>query len=219
MIQPDKIIIADDHPLFRQALLATLQPKFQYCQWLEAETISELEQQLTAHEEADLLILDLNIPGGHGFNNLVNVRKQHPQIPVVIISAHEDNDTIGKAIELGAVGFIPKSTPVETIYQAVIEVLQGKQWLPEQFKATDNSNSEYHDIAERVANLTQQQHKILMMFAEGMLNKQIAYDLNVSEATIKAHATAIFKKLNVRNRTQAVIAIGHLDLSNQDFQH
>ncbi|MCH2055347.1 MAG: response regulator transcription factor [Thalassotalea sp.] len=219
MIQPDKIIIADDHPLFRQALLATLQPKFQYCQWLEAETISELEQQLTAHEEADLLILDLNIPGGHGFNNLVNVRKQHPQIPVVIISAHEDNDTIGKAIELGAVGFIPKSTPVETIYQAVIEVLQGKQWLPEQFKETDNSSSEYHDIAERVASLTQQQHKILMMFAEGMLNKQIAYDLNVSEATIKAHATAIFKKLNVRNRTQAVIAIGHLDLSNQDFQH
>lgn len=219
MIQPDKIIIADDHPLFRQALLATLQPKFQYCQWLEAETISELEQQLTAHQEADLLILDLNIPGGHGFNNLVNVRKQHPQIPVVIISAHEDNDTIGKAIELGAVGFIPKSTPVETIYQAIVEVLQGKQWLPAQFKATDNSSSEYHDIAERVASLTQQQHKILMMFAEGMLNKQIAYDLNVSEATIKAHATAIFKKLNVRNRTQAVIAIGHLDLSNQDFQH
>ena len=218
MIQPEKLIIADDHPLFRQALLTTLKPKFSYCQWFEAETIVELEQQLSQQADADLLILDLNIPGAHGFNNLVNIRKQYPQIPVVIISAHEDNDTIGKAIELGAVGFIPKSTPVETIYTAIMEVLAGKQWLPNQFQAAP-SNEEYHDIAERVASLTQQQHKILMMFAEGMLNKQIAYDLNVSEATIKAHATAIFKKLNVRNRTQAVIAISHLDLSDQDFSH
>ncbi|NMP33103.1 response regulator transcription factor [Thalassotalea sp. M1531] len=216
MIQPEKLIIADDHPLFRQALLTTLQPKFLGCQWLEAETISELENQLGNHADADLLILDLNIPGGHGFNNLVNIRKQHPQIPVVIISAHEDNDTMGKAIELGAVGFIPKSTPVDTIYTAIIEVLAGKQWLPSNFRSAP-ANEEYHDIAERVASLTQQQHKILMMFAEGMLNKQIAYDLNVSEATIKAHATAIFKKLNVRNRTQAVIAISNLDLGDQDF--
>jgi DNA-binding NarL/FixJ family response regulator len=217
MIQPDTIIIADDHPLFRQALLTTLKPKFAKTNWVEAQTIAELEQQLITYAEADLLILDLNIPGGHGFNNLVNIRKQYPQIPVVIISAHEDNDTMGKAIELGAVGFIPKSTPVDEIYRAIQEVLLGKQWLPPQFKAA-GANQEYHDIAERVASLTQQQHKILMMFADGMLNKQIAYDLNVSEATIKAHATAIFKKLNVRNRTQAVIAIGNLDLNDQDFQ-
>jgi len=216
MIQPDKLIIADDHPLFRQALLTTLQPKFSHCLWLEAETIAELGKQLTAHSDSDLLILDLNIPGGHGFNNLVNIRKQYPHIPVVIISAHEDNDTIGKAIELGAIGFIPKSTPVETIYAAIIDVLAGKQWLPTKFESKPQ-NEEYHDIAERVASLTQQQHKILMMFAEGMLNKQIAYDLNVSEATIKAHATAIFKKLNVRNRTQAVIAIGGLDLAELDL--
>ncbi|MFD2167375.1 response regulator [Thalassotalea euphylliae] len=218
MIQPDNIIIADDHPLFRQALLATLMPKFANCKWQEAQTIAELEQQLIAHADADLLILDLNIPGGHGFNNLVNIRKQYPQLPVVIISAHEDNDTIGKAIELGAAGFIPKSTPVDTIYQAIVDVIAGKQWLPSQFQQKA-PEAEYHDIAEKVASLTQQQHKILMMFAEGMLNKQIAYDLNVSEATIKAHATAIFKKLNVRNRTQAVIAIGQLDLSDQEFHH
>ncbi|WP_448212496.1 response regulator [Colwellia sp. MEBiC06753] len=218
MIQPDQIIIADDHPLFRQALLSTLTPKFVGCQWLEAETIAELEQQLASHSDTDLLILDLNIPGGHGFNNLVNIRKHYPHIPVVIISAHEDNDTIGKAISLGAVGFIPKSTPVDTIYAAIIDVLAGQQWLPSQFNQQSNSD-EYNDIAERVASLTHQQYKILMMFAEGMLNKQIAYDLNVSEATIKAHATAIFKKLNVRNRTQAVIAISHLDLSELDINH
>ncbi|REL33939.1 response regulator transcription factor [Thalassotalea euphylliae] len=218
MIQPDKIIIADDHPLFRQALLTTLSQKITQCQWLDAETIGELEQQLATHQDADLLILDLNIPGGHGFNNLINIRKNHPQIPVVIMSAHEDNDTMNKAIDLGAVGFIPKSTPIDIIYQAILEVLAGKQWLPAQFSA-HSAADECHDIAERVASLTQQQHKILLMFAEGMLNKQIAYDLNVSEATIKAHATAIFKKLNVRNRTQAVIAISQLDLGDHDFSH
>ncbi|REL25163.1 DNA-binding response regulator [Thalassotalea euphylliae] len=218
MIQPDKIIIADDHPLFRQALLTTLSQRITPCQWLEAETIAELDSQLSSHQDADLLILDLNIPGGHGFNNLINVRKHHPQIPVVIMSAHEDNDTMNKAIDLGAQGFIPKSTPVAAIYQAIIEILNGKQWLPAQFSA-QSPVEECHDIAERVASLTQQQHKILMMFAQGMLNKQIAYDLNVSEATIKAHATAIFKKLNVRNRTQAVIAISHLDLSDQDLSN
>ena len=218
MVQPDHIIIADDHPLFRQALLTTLKPQIDGVTWLEAQTIEELDHQLRHYPDADLLLLDLNIPGGHGFNNLVNIRKQFPQIPVIMISAHEDNDTIAKAIEFGASGFIPKSTPVDVIYSAIIEVLNGKIWLPSQYQQPV-ANAEHHDIAERVHSLTQQQYKILMMFAEGMLNKQIAYDLNVSEATIKAHATAIFKKLNVRNRTQAVIAISHLDLAELDFNH
>ena len=218
MIQPDTIIIADDHPLFRQALLTTLKPKFAKAKWLEAQTIEAQLQQLQSYPNADLLLLDLNIPGGHGFNNLVNVRKQFPQIPVIMISAHEDNETIAKAIEFGAAGFIPKSTPIDTIYSAIIDVLQGNVWLPGQYKKP-SFGEEHIDIAERVNSLTQQQHKILMMFGEGMLNKQIAYDLHVSEATIKAHATAIFKKLNVRNRTQAVIAISQLDLIETGFNH
>ena len=212
MIQPDKIIIADDHPLFRQALLSTLRPKFLKAKWYEAQTITELDEHLRAHKDCDLVLLDLNIPGGHGFNNLINIRQHYPHIPVVMISAHEDNDTIAKAVELGASGFIPKSTSVDAIYIAIVEILAGKVWLPTHYQAPTNEHPA-SDIAERVASLTQQQHRILMMFAEGMLNKQIAYDLNVSEATIKAHATAIFRKLNVRNRTQAVIAIGHLDVA------
>lgn len=211
MIQPEKIIIADDHPLFRQALLNTLKAKLTQTQWVEAQTIAELEQQLSENSESDLLLLDLNIPGAHGFNTLIHVRNHFPQIPVVIVSAHEDQDTIAKAIEFGAAGFIPKSTSVEIIYQAIVQVLMGDIWLPESFQM-NASNEEHAEIAERVASLTQQQYRILMMFAQGMLNKQIAYDLNVSEATIKAHATAIFRKLNVRNRTQAVIAISQLDI-------
>ena len=212
MIQPEKIIIADDHPLFRQALLGTLKHKFTSTQWFEAETIAELEQQLTDNSDSDLLLLDLNIPGAHGFNTLIHVRNHFPQIPVVVVSAHEDHSTISKAMSYGAAGFVPKSTPIDDIFNAIVTVLSGQIWLPESFQGTQASD-DTTDIAERVASLTQQQYRILMMFAQGLLNKQIAYDLNVSEATIKAHATAIFRKLDVRNRTQAVIAISQLDLT------
>lgn len=217
MIQPEKIIIADDHPLFRQALLGTLKLKLTKTQWLEAQTIAELEQHLSDNSDSDLLLLDLHIPGAHGFNTLIHVRNHFPQIPVVVVSAHEDQETIAKVMDFGAAGFIPKSTSVDGIYDAIQHVLLGNIWTPEDYTKNE-SNEEYADIAERVANLTQQQYRILMMFAQGMLNKQIAYDLNVSEATIKAHATAIFRKLNVRNRTQAVIAIGQLDLAEIQIQ-
>ncbi|MBO9490333.1 response regulator transcription factor [Endozoicomonas sp. G2_1] len=216
MLQPEKIIIADDHPLFRQALLSTLQAKFASTDWQQAETIADLEQTLTEHKDADLLLLDLNIPGAHGFNALIYIRTHYPQLPVVIVSGYEDSETISKAIDLGAAGFIPKSTPVDTIFQAIVDVLAGQVWLPSGFTPIA-SEEQQGDIIERVASLTQQQHRILMMFAEGLLNKQIAYDLNVSEATIKAHATAIFRKLNVRNRTQAVIAISQLDVPESGF--
>lgn len=217
MIQPQKIIIADDHPLFRQALLGTLKPKLNYTNWLEAQTIPELEQKLQENSDSDLLLLDLNIPGAHGFSTLIHVRNHFPQIPVVVISAHEDHNTISKAMTYGAAGFVPKSTPVDDIFSAIMTVLSGDIWLPESFQSSQ-AESENCDISSRVASLTQQQYRILMMFAQGLLNKQIAYDLHVSEATIKAHATAIFRKLDVRNRTQAVIAIAQLDLSDTKFE-
>jgi DNA-binding NarL/FixJ family response regulator len=212
MIQPEKIIIADDHPLFRQALLSTLKLKLTQTQWLEAQTIADLEQQLCDHNDADLVLLDLHIPGAHGFNTLIHIRNHFPHIPVVVVSAHEDHETISKAMGYGASGFIPKSTAVDAIYVAIQRVLIGDIWTPDSYQQAEKSN-DHIDIAERVASLTQQQYRILMMFAQGMLNKQIAYDLHVSEATIKAHATAIFRKLDVRNRTQAVIAISQLDLA------
>lgn len=217
MIQPEKIIIADDHPLFRQALLGTLKLKLTQTHWLEAQTIAELEQQLSDNNDSDLLLLDLHIPGAHGFNTLIHVRNHFPQIPVVVVSAHEDQDTIHKSMGYGASGFIPKSTPVDDIYNAIQQVLLGNIWTPEAYSQS-SPMQDNNDIAERVASLTQQQYRILMMFAQGMLNKQIAYDLHVSEATIKAHATAIFRKLDVRNRTQAVIAIAQLDINDVQLQ-
>lgn len=211
---PKKIIIADDHPLFRQALLQTLTVKLPDVQWIEAQSVEQLNQGLETHSDADLLLLDLNIPQAHGFNLLLSVRNQFPQLPLVVVSAHEDDDTVAKAMEFGASGFIPKSTPVDEIYLAISQVLNGETWLPEHVNLGQCNDS---DIAEKVASLTPQQHRILLMFADGLLNKQIAYQLNLSEATVKAHATAIFRKLEVLNRTQAVIAISQLELGNASF--
>ena len=218
MNHPEKVIIADDHPLFRHALLETLKAKMASTLWLEAETVETLNSALQDNSDADLLLLDLNIPGAHGFNTLIHVRQHFPQIPVVVVSGYDDADTINKAMSYGAAGFVPKSTPVETIFEAITQVYAGELWIPPNL---DNNpkNPSKSDVAERIASLTQQQYKILMMFAEGLLNKQIAYELNVSEATIKAHATAIFRKLNVRNRTQAVITLNELDLAETQFEH
>lgn len=212
---PENIIIADDHPLFRQALLNNLKPHFEQCSWHEAQNVDELEKQLHDQSSIDLLLLDLNIPGAHGFNTLIHVRSHFPEIPVVVVSAYEDNQTVQQAMQYGAMGFIPKSTPTEKIIEGIESVLSGKNWSPELPKTPTESSDD--DISQRVASLTQQQYRILMMFADGLLNKQIAYDLGVSEATIKAHATAIFRKLNVRNRTQAVIAISPLSLTPSSF--
>ena len=163
MIQPEKIIIADDHPLFRQALLSTLQVRLTQTQWLEAQTITELEQQLSDNKDSDLLLLDLHIPGAHGFNTLIHVRNHFPQIPVVVVSAHEDHETIHKAMSYGAAGFIPKSTPVDDIYHAIQQVLLGNIWAPETYSESAPTQDN-NDIAERVASLTQQQYRICLLY-------------------------------------------------------
>ena len=210
-----KIIIADDHPLFRQALLQTLKSKLTNVQWIEAQTVEQLSAALAENPDAELLLLDLNIPGAHGFNTLIKIRSQYKQLPVVVVSAYEDDDTVIKSMEFGAAGFVPKSTPVEQIFIAIEQVLKGDTWLPEHInlnRVADNS-----DIGDRVRSLTPQQHKILLMFADGLLHKQIAHELSLSEATVKAHATAIFRKLKVLNRTQAVIAIAQLEVGSTSF--
>ncbi len=212
MISSPKIIVADDHPLFRTALQQAVNQSVAGVTLLEAESIESLQQVLETHNDTDLVLLDLHMPGAHGYSGLIYLRGQYPQIPVIIVSASEDAPIINKAIEFGASGFIPKSSSQQTIAHAIQTVLDGDVWQPASSIGASRRNSSSFDLAERIASLTPQQFKVLGMLAEGLLNKQIAYDLNVSEATIKAHATAIFKKLGVRNRTQAVIAIQQLEI-------
>jgi DNA-binding NarL/FixJ family response regulator len=209
---PEKIIIADDHPLFRQALLIALKEQFNTTQWLEAETVESISECLVQNADADLLLLDLNIPGAHGFDHLIRIRKQYPDIPVVVISAYSDETIIGKAMQHGASGFVPKSESVPTIITAITQVLSGQLWVPGTFEKVQEEVSNVAD--EAIAKLTVQEYRILMMFSEGLLNKQIGDKLCVAEATVKAHASAIFRKLNVRNRTQAAMMLGQLDVAD-----
>ena len=209
-----KIILADDHPLFRQALTITLKSNFEGAEVFEAQTIPELEQNLQSVDNADLLLLDLDIPEAQGFNSLINIRRSYPELGVIIISGFEDKETIDKAMTFGAAGFIPKSTPVPEMVVAIKEVLNGKLWTP---SGEFNGNVQMSDANDKISSLTPKQHKILLMFADGLLNKQIAYELGLSESTIKSHASTIFLKLGVRNRTQAVIMLNDLLLNQTSF--
>lgn len=208
----EKIIIADDHPLFRQALLVALKPDFSHTLWIEAESAESTLTCINENTDAELLLLDLNIPGANGFDLLIRAKKQAPDMPVIVISAYSDQSVIAKAKQYGAAGFIPKSEPVTTILTAIQSILDGKFWWPASFKLENESQ---HNIESAIASLTTQEYRILIMFSEGLLNKQIGDKLCVAEATVKAHASAIFRKLNVRNRTQAAMMLGQLDV--EDF--
>lgn len=210
-----KIILADDHPLFRQALTLILKANFSNAEIIEAQTIPELEQQLVKYQTADLLLLDLDIPGAQGFNSLISIRRSYPDLGVVIISGFEDKETIHKAMNHGAAGFIPKSTPVPDMLLAMKAVLNGTLWTPDgEFNPKKQSGTTADD---KIASLTPKQYNILLMFADGLLNKQIAYELGLSESTIKSHASTIFLKLGVRNRTQAVIVLNEVQLNQGSF--
>lgn len=211
------IIIADDHPLFRAALRQAVSQAVPDADVVEVESIKALQAAVEQKPDADLVLLDLNMPGAHGFSGLVFMRGQYPGLPVVVVSGSEDLQVMRRSIDYGASGFIPKSAPLPEITDAIQAVLEGDIWLPEGIaEKLEQMQAENTDFSDRLASLTPQQFRVLGMLAEGMLNKQIAYDLEVSEATIKAHITAVFRKLGVRNRTQAVIAIQQMELDPSD---
>ncbi|MGE8408317.1 MAG: response regulator transcription factor ErdR [Pseudomonas sp.] len=207
-----EILIADDHPLFRSALRQAVTLGLGAdIRLVEAASIAELEVRLTEKSDWDLVLLDLNMPGAYGFSGLVLLRGQYPQIPVVMVSAQEEASVVVKSREFGASGFIPKSSPLEDIQDAVRKVLDGEVWWPPQAFEKVDVSPEAKAASEGLASLTPQQFRVLTMVCEGLLNKQIAYELNVSEATIKAHVTAIFRKLGVRTRTQAALLLQQLE--------
>lgn len=208
-----EILIADDHPLFRSALHQALTLGLgSDVHLVEAASIAELEARVSEGVDWDLILLDLNMPGAYGFSGLVLLRGQYPHMPVVMISAQEDPAVVARAREFGASGFIPKSSPLPTIQEAVRAVLDGDLWWPADLLEGVNKLSEEAKAATAgLASLTPQQFRVLTMVCDGLLNKQIAYELHVSEATIKAHVTAIFRKLGVRTRTQAALLLQQME--------
>ena len=206
-----RIFIADDHPLVRGALRQAVSGAVADAQIIECGDLESVSAELEKNADADLILLDLTMPGVRGFSGLMYLRAQHPGIPVVIVSANEDRGVIRRCIDFGASGFIPKTVDIETMRSAIRSVLAGQTWTPGDVDLSAPADKETADTVRRLASLTPQQVRVLMMLSEGLLNKQIAYELSVSEATVKAHVSAILQKLGVESRTQAVIAASKIE--------
>ena len=206
------IIIADDHPLFRGALRQAVSGLDGDNTIIEAGDFDAARACAEARPYADLMLLDLAMPGVSGFSGLMTLRAEFASLPVVIVSASDDPATMRRAIELGASGFISKSCGIEDIRTAIRTVLDGNVFVPASCQASREQAPDMSDLIARLKTLTPQQSRVLGMLGEGLLNKQIAYELTVSEATIKAHVSAILLKLNVDSRTQAVIQLSKLNV-------
>jgi DNA-binding NarL/FixJ family response regulator len=202
------IIVAEDHPMFRAALVLTVKRLMPEALLLEVASHSELEKALARNGEARLVLLDLQIPGARGLSSLVFLRGEYPHVSVAIISGGAYAETIDRARQLGASAFIPKSAAIDTIARALSSVIRGELWFPEPGEAP----STRLPLQEQLPTLTAQQFRVLKYLADGMLNKQIADILQISEGTVRAHVTAILRKLRVSTRTQAVILVTELDL-------
>ena len=207
---PD-ILIADDHPLFRDALQRAVLAALPEAAVRSAESVHGLYALIEQYPDADLLLLDLHMPGARGYSALAHIRGQYPGLPIIVVSGHEEAQVARRALAHGAAAYIPKSTAGEEIVRAIRAVLAGDVWLPPQLVGGRTElKPDEADVAARIASLTPQQFRVLTMLAEGLLNKQIAWELGVSEATVKAHMTAIMRKLGVNNRTQVALAASQL---------
>ena len=207
-----RLVIADDHPLFRDALRQAVTSVVPSAKIDEAGSFEGLTGLLEQDSDVDLILLDLTMPGISGFSGLIYLRAQYPAIPVVIISASDDSATIRRSLDFGASGFIPKRFGVETLRDAILKVMEGDVWVPPDIDLSSAADPEMTRLRDRLVTLTPQQVRVLMMLSEGLLNKQIAYELGVSEATVKAHVSAILQKLGVESRTQAVITAAKIEL-------
>jgi DNA-binding NarL/FixJ family response regulator len=210
-----RLIIVDDHPLFRAALRQTLAGGDPSIEVEEAGDLSGLSAALEADRDCDLVLLDLNVPGARGFSGLLLLRAQYPDIPVMIISAVEESEVIRSALDLGAAGYLRKSVGPAEIRRAIETVLAGDMFVPDDVEPR-HLDREQSELIARLATLTPQQVRVLMMLSDGLMNKQIAYELSISEATVKAHVSAILQKLGVDSRTQAVIAASRIEKGQFD---
>jgi DNA-binding NarL/FixJ family response regulator len=215
------LLIADDHPLFRAALRGAAADAVADLDVREADSLEGVLAQLDAEPGIDLVLLDLHMPGNHGLAGLAAIRAQHPGVAVVVVSANDDPRVVRRALDHGAAGYLPKSTGLDDLRGAIRSVLALEQWLPPALRsAVDGAPSTPSDaaLAARLASLSPQQFRVLALVAEGLLNKQIADRLGVQERTVKAHLTAIFERLGVRNRTQASVILRELELSDPSKQ-
>jgi len=210
-----KVLIADDHPLFRAALREVVETRFEDYDIVEAGTFAEAQQSLSESDvvDIDLILLDLQMPGCSGFSGLVGLRNAAPSVPIIVVSATFSSDIIREAIVYGASGYIPKSFSKDEIAGAMKRILSGDVFLPPSANDPDAAMSPLlaDDVRGRLAKLTHGEIRVLELLAKGKPNKIIAFELGIRESTVKAHITAILRKLRVHSRTQAVLAAQNID--------
>ena len=212
------ILIADDHPLFRDALQRAVLTALPQAQVHNADSVHTLLELIEQFPDAELLLLDLHMPGARGYSALAHIRGQYPGLPTMVVSGHEEAQVARRALAHGASAYIPKSTAGSDIVAAIHAVLAGDVWLPHALLGgLGELKPDEQAAAAHIGALTPQQFRVMSMIAEGLLNKQIAYDLGVSEATVKAHMTAIMRKLGVNNRTQVALVASHLALDQENI--
>lgn len=199
---PAKIIIADDHPLVCAALTHTLGAAMPSATILTAPSLSGLEAILAEHPDLDLALLDLHMPGARGFSALLLLRGQRPELPVIVISSNDHPRTIARAQQFGAAGFLPKSAPLAEVLAAIASVMAGGVCFPRHEATRSDADAK---LAAKLAQLTPQQMRVLMCIADGLLNKQIAFELQLAENTVKVHVAAVLHKLGCHTRTHAAL--------------
>lgn len=207
------ILIADDHPLFRTALKQAVGQCLPNVTMLEANSVEELFSVVESTPDLEIMFLDLHMPGNNGFTSLTRLQNHHPDIIIIMVSSDDAPEIMQKAIDFGAAAFIPKSADLTVISDAIAAVLEGDTWLPKDTKLPSQTNLNDKKLAKQLALLTPQQYVVLSQIADGQLNKQIAYDLNIKETTVKKHVSAILLKLEVTNRTMAGMAFQQLTLT------
>jgi DNA-binding NarL/FixJ family response regulator len=200
------ILIADDHPLFRQALAMAAGNVAKDARLVEGATLASALLEAQAADDLALILLDLKMPGADGFSGVALLHAEKPEVPILVVSSEAAAGTAQNALRFGAVGFIGKDSDLSVIESAIADALSGKRLAAPVDPLLD-------PVAAQIASLTPTQLKVMLGVMQGRLNKQIAFDLGLSEATIKAHMTSILKKLDVQNRTQAVLAAKALGLA------
>ncbi|MCE8051786.1 response regulator [Billgrantia desiderata] len=212
-----RILIADDHPLFREAIARVVGDGFPGSELLETADLDATLAVTADEEDLDLILLDLNMPGMSGLTGLLQLRNEAPTIPVAIISAEEDKNVMLQAVSCGAVGFLTKSSPKEQLIKAIAQILEGNIYLPSEIMrasaARAHEPNERSISAEQLETLTRKQIQVLERMTRGESNKMIAYNLNIAETTVKAHVSAILRKLGVSNRVQAILSASDIDFS------
>jgi DNA-binding NarL/FixJ family response regulator len=208
-----RILIVDDHPIYSEALQAVIAAGMPAASVDTAASLGEALEHIRRNSNLDLVLLDLWLPDTHGFTGLIELRRLFPKLPIVVVSAFANHGVVHKAITCGAAGFIAKSASKGTLLQALGEVMAGGIALPADYVPPMQEDSRaLATLTSRLSSLTRQQLRVLHMLCQGLLNKQIAHELEVGETTVKAHVSEILRKLSVNSRTQAVLEVSKLDL-------